>query len=556
MAKIYKKMNKKQQLQYAIISIIFFLCILVSYSYGKRAIKKFILATISIELVSRENKKNSVEEGISLLNNINNSHNHKIAILERLNDYGYARDYSGLRKNVLEFDNVINKLENNFLTEEEKSYIEKFCLFQVEEAVDRITIAKAYDCLSRIQAANKNVEETYRAIKHSSYALDILYNPKHASNLASIIVKDYKKEILSSFREFTEKDILIYFTGYAKDEIPFLKKLTTLNIPSLSAKAFYRLSMIYLLGSSSALEQKTINLTEAVLMQNKAIELSKIKAINITNIAFTINDKYAVHAATTIVSALLNSDLDSFYNFYFVMDAKDSISLDAQQKLSSMQKIRPYKTNFLTVDETLLPMEMVKKKISGTAYPYTLIAYRLFFDKIFPNIDFILSLDADLLVLRDLSYFKTIDMTDYFVAGSYDCFCPVVQSIVCRSALPNIYINAGVMWFALNNMRFNKAINDIREALQNSSCGFVLLEQDTINVAFHDRIKYLAQRWDHMEGCDVSTTEALNHHVKFIVHYSGRKPWKMLEENGGKLEQLNEIDRKYWFYRALTPWGT
>ncbi|MCZ6897054.1 MAG: hypothetical protein O7C68_05730 [Rickettsia endosymbiont of Ixodes ricinus] len=42
--------------------------------------------------------------------------------------------------------------------------------------------------------------------------------------------------------------------------------------------------------------------------------------------------------------------------------------------------------------------------------------YRLYFDQIFPHLDSILYLDADIVAL------KKIDMSDYIAAGSIDTF--------------------------------------------------------------------------------------------------------------------------------------
>ena len=83
------------------------------------------------------------------------------------------------------------------------------------------------------------------------------------------------------------------------------------------------------------MERSNPDLKQAILEQNKVIKLSRIKPKNIIDIVFTVNEKYAVQAAVTITSALINSDLDSYYNFYFLMDPDDLITHKSQQKLST-----------------------------------------------------------------------------------------------------------------------------------------------------------------------------------------------------------------------------
>ncbi|WP_341750389.1 glycosyltransferase family 8 protein [Candidatus Tisiphia endosymbiont of Sialis lutaria] len=534
MRKIVNKKLILQKYKYALALLIIILCILGGYSYDKIKIKKF-----SNDLVSLQNNDN-IQNG-------------KISVVERVSDYAYSRIYSNLRKNRFEFDMVVNDLNNNFLTDERKDYIEKVCLFQIEEAVDRVSIAKGYDCLSRLQLLKKEKAELYRGIKNSSYSLDLLYKSEYALNLAHIIIKDHKEQIFSFIKDLKEEDLLKYFSGYMQDEVAFLNKLIALNIPELSAKAFYRLSMINILGRSSVLEKANIDLKTAVANYQRALNLSGIDANNVTNIALVINDKYAVHAATTIASALLNSDLDSFYDFYFIMDQEDPISIESQEKLSSMQDIKPYKINFINVDNNLLPIELIKSKFKNCDWPL-LISYRPFFSKILPNLTSVLSLDADLIVLKDLSYFKTIDMTDYFVAGSYDAGNPGHNELGCNHALPYFYINAGVMWFNLENMRNNKTEDCLVNSLNNTVCSLSMFEQDIINIAFNDRINHISHKWNHTPSYRSSITNT-NYYTKFILHYSGTKPWAGGVEKA-QIEQLDDIYKEYWRYRELTPWGT
>lgn len=171
-----------------------------------------------------------------------------------------------------------------------------------------------------------------------------------------------------------------------------------------------------------------------------------------------------------------------------------------------------------------------------------------------PNLTSVLSLDADLIVLKDLSYFKTIDMTDYFVAGSYDAGNPGHNELGCNHALPYFYINAGVMWFNLENMRNNKTEDCLINSLNNTVCSLSMFEQDIINIAFNDRINHISHKWNHTPSYRSSTTNT-NYYTKFILHYSGTKPWAGGVEKA-QIEQLDDIYKEYWRYRELTPWGT
>nr|WP_323811231.1 glycosyltransferase [Rickettsia conorii] len=122
-----------------------------------------------------------------------------------------------------------------------------------------------------------------------------------------------------------------------------------------------------------------------------------------------------MHAGTVISSSLLNSDLDSFYRFHIVMNSNDPVSQESMEKLASMKYIRDYSIDFTTFPEKILNQALADKKIKFTDNWPSSIMYRLYFDQIFPHLDSILYLDADIVVLRDLNSLKKIDMSDYIL---------------------------------------------------------------------------------------------------------------------------------------------
>jgi lipopolysaccharide biosynthesis glycosyltransferase len=483
-----------------------------------------------------------------LSSNEHNSTKHLQDVVEQMQqhikalNYYYSRSYSSFRKSHLEFDLITSNLQNkDSLIYREKEALEKLCLFQIEEGIDRIYISKGYDCLSRLQARREDLAEEMRSIKNSSYALDIFYTKDYAQNLAETIVGEHKIGV-------NKEDLGKYFTGRSEDEIPFLVKLVELKIPSLSAKARYRLSMIYLLGRSSYLEPSTPNLEKAVVELNSAIQLSSIKAKNVTNIAITINDQYAPHAAATLASALLNADLDSFYNFNFVMNVDDPISEDSKKKLGSMQNIRNYTINFIPVDSKMIPTDLIKNKFHTYEKFSYMVVYRLFFDKILSKLDRVLYIDADLLVLRDLNYFNKIDMNNYFIAATYDWGVANVSRVGCNKDFPNQYINAGVIFFDLKNIRNHSAGDLLINAMLSTKCDLYFFDQDLLNIAFEDRINYISHRWNYTRN--MGNKVISNYYTKFILHYAAKpKPWDK------SLNELNDLDREYWRYRALTPYS-
>ncbi len=217
----------------------------------------------------------------------------------------------------------------------------------------RLEVAKGYNCLLHLYL-DKNA--TY-----GSYGLDTLYTKKTAINLAKLIILGHEEKV----KEIkNDDDFLKYYSGYTADEIPFLNSLISLNIPELTARCLYRLSLIHLLGRSS-FNEKTIQTDYKLAIEEiqNVIRLTGIRQNNILDIALTINDKFAIHAGAVIASSLLNSDLDSFYRFHIVMDSNDPISQESMEKLASMKYIRDYSIDFSTFPENILNQALADKKI-------------------------------------------------------------------------------------------------------------------------------------------------------------------------------------------------
>lgn len=230
------------------------------------------------------------------------------------------------------------------------------------------------------------------------------------------------------------------------------------------------------------------------------------------------------------------------------MNVDDPISEDSKKKLGSMQNIRNYTINFIPVDSKMIPTDLIKNKFHTYEKFSYMVVYRLFFDKILSKLDRVLYIDADLLVLRDLNYFNKIDMNNYFIAATYDWGVANVSRVGCNKDFPNQYINAGVIFFDLKNIRNHSAGDLLINAMLSTKCDLYFFDQDLLNIAFEDRINYISHRWNYTRN--MGNKVISNYYTKFILHYAAKpKPWDK------SLNELNDLDREYWRYRALTPYS-
>ena len=96
---------------------------------------------------------------------------------------------------------------------------------------------------------------------------------------------------------------------------------------------------------------------------------------------------------------------------------------------------------------------------------------RVAFAKLFPDLERILSMDADTIITQDISGLWDLDMTDYYLAG--------VPEVKLSAQQGRPYINAGMMLFNLDKIRQDgkddQMIDDINRTY------FQWVEQDCIN---------------------------------------------------------------------------
>ena len=132
---------------------------------------------------------------------------------------------------------------------------------------------------------------------------------------------------------------------------------------------------------------------------------------------------------------------------------------------------------------------------------------------VFPDDDYILSLDVDTIVEEDISDLFKIDLGDeyYFAA----CVEPE------RSKYGLTYTNHGVVWYNLKKLRDDKKSEDIIKGLNTHYYPYV--DQDASNYYAHGHILEL----DPMYNCTEFTKRSKN---PKIIHYAGYKQWNHYTE--------------------------
>lgn len=127
---------------------------------------------------------------------------------------------------------------------------------------------------------------------------------------------------------------------------------------------------------------------------------------------------------------------------------------------------------------------------------------------IFPDIDYILSLDCDTIVNQDISDIWDFDLTGYYFAAAVE---PALSA-----KLGLTYTNSGVMLMNLRQLRDGKA-NDIISALNRRKYRYVT--QDAFNYRCQGYIRELPSDYN-VAFCTKPTEN------KKIIHYAADKNWR------------------------------
>ena len=134
---------------------------------------------------------------------------------------------------------------------------------------------------------------------------------------------------------------------------------------------------------------------------------------------------------------------------------------------------------------------------------------RLALTWILPDIDKILSIDADTVVMRDIGDIWDIDMGGaYFMAA---------KEPILTGQRHMLYTNAGVTMFDLAALRQSEMDRAMVEEL--NSRRYTLVGQDVMNILCRGRIKELPSEYN---AC--AYTEPCN--APRILHYAGRSDWR------------------------------
>jgi lipopolysaccharide biosynthesis glycosyltransferase len=240
------------------------------------------------------------------------------------------------------------------------------------------------------------------------------------------------------------------------------------------------------------------------------------------HIAFTINEAYVKYFVICLTS-LLESAGDEELHIYVI---NDDITEYSKRRILELQHIKNFVIDFVFVSPPML--KDIKPPTRSDIHMNT--SYRLLSASLMRNLEKVIFLDADLLPIKSLKELWTLNMHDYYMACVID---PVASDQyygdwIQRLELPNKYVNTGVCVFNLSKWRQDNIEEKIFALCDVYYDKLKFPEQDLLNIACSEKIKYLPLAWNAapllLYTFPDEKKEALSD--PYIIHYAGeRKPW-------------------------------
>ncbi len=312
------------------------------------------------------------------------------------------------------------------------------------------------------------------------------------------------------------------------------------------------------------------------------------------NIIFSINDSYAPYLYVCLKSLLAHVKSCDKYKAYILYT---ELSECHQKNLLNLQTDN-LKIEFINVESIV---NNHKDNFSLNAHFTIETYYRFFLPQIFPNLDKVLYLDADTMIMKDISPLFNIDINGYYLGVTHDCEIVRASNFIgtkysnyfiktLNVDLSN-YFQAGVMLVNLKKMREDNITDKLLDALERiGSPKFV--DQDILNIVCQSKVKFIPQNWDytwhlplvdknyldnlpqtfredyenarkfpyivHFTGNETKPTDYPNlPEAKLFFEYAQKSPYysqiknKLEISNNKKLKRISILQRKIKKYRLL-----
>ncbi|MGL4948761.1 MAG: glycosyltransferase family 8 protein [Anaeroplasmataceae bacterium] len=239
-------------------------------------------------------------------------------------------------------------------------------------------------------------------------------------------------------------------------------------------------------------------------------------------IFFSVDDLYLPFLAATLKS--LQENASKNYEYELIVLHNKTVSPSNQKAIIDEFNQGIFSLRFDDISEYV---KEIDSKLYTRDYYTKSTYYRLFIPKLYPQYDTVLYLDADLILLADVSEFFRIDLQNNLVAAivedvvlAMDVFGEYVEKTV--GVKRDRYFNAGILLMNSKLFREEEMEQQFYDLLFKFTF-YVVQDQDYLNALCKDRVYYMPTQWNRTP---IPGTQLPEEDLKIIHFKMTFKPWK------------------------------
>lgn len=452
--------------------------------------------------------------------------------------------------------------------------------FGLTEAQIRLFLKDADVVVHRpIQLKDSGAKNNYDAMRSSPK----YHNMHDIDTVLEIISKKYPEMMRYANEYMSSTDSWLYncyimkaeiFDAYCSwifDILSELEKvlddknytMTQFRAPGLIAEHFFGAYLLYLRekGKYRIVETELVflnNSKKSLIPSSTKTKSAKEEVVLVSN----FNNNYVPIFTVFLASLLQHMSEEYIYNYIILTDD----ITDANKKL--IEEMITNKNNiYVQYCSPRKHLEGIDLFVNNPVYT-TDMYYRVIVPFILLNHTKALVLDVDMICLEDPAALFFEDIKDYYAGAVKDVvyqgwlngFVPDTKdyaSNILHLDDPYNYCNTGVILMNLDLIRQNFSEEYVRGFI--NSHEFRIYEQDTINVLFQNKIKFLDPKWNLFTYTNAGVEESviLSSHGDAQAYYSARKAPGLVHYAAHPKPWTNphgDLSELFWKYARLSPY--
>ena len=259
--------------------------------------------------------------------------------------------------------------------------------------------------------------------------------------------------------------------------------------------------------------------------------------MNIVPIAFAFDNNLVIPACVAISSLLMNAKTDTYYDIFILHSSKEGLNKDELNKLP--QYFERCKVTYREVGD-IFDSAFEIRGITTPAY------YRLLIPELIPEYNKVIYADADIIFRQDLSDLYQLDMSDNYLAATYDVGMNLgndgksyINSV--SELQQGEYIQSG--FIMLNNKAIN-ADHIVPLFKEQAKRNLKFQDQDILNIVCRNKKIILPWKYNMTDYSfyyifkepQLLTEKYANSDMEEAIncgnlHFNGHKPWKKYSIN-------------------------